>query len=200
MSLTAEAFYRGGPEVFSISDWSDSFISLSCNWDWVSRPINALCSFIRSDYIRVRGVCSTDSVEMAEKVIEWDNDMCKHMHRILRWLKIRTIFRSNSIFLWILNHLRVFETKKARDKYFVKKLKEKWMIRIWAISKSDVYVYTCLLQWLFEPSQHSSCVKLYFRCWHPMLQYNNQTQRFQNINSQNFHFKLHCIVQIVLYS
>ena len=29
---------------------------------------------------------------MAQKVIEGDNDTCQHMHLILRWLKIRTIY------------------------------------------------------------------------------------------------------------
>ena len=31
------------------------------------------------------------SDEMAQKVIEGDNETCQHMHLILRWLKIRTI-------------------------------------------------------------------------------------------------------------
>ena len=31
---------------------------------------------------------------MAQKVIQWDNGTCQHMHLKLRWLKIRTIYFS----------------------------------------------------------------------------------------------------------
>ena len=70
--------------------------------------------------------------EMAQKVIEGDNGTCQHMHLILRWLKIRIIFASNSCSLRILSHLNIFELKKVshfgqktRDQYFEKEIREK---------------------------------------------------------------------------
>ena len=52
--------------------------------------------------------------EMAQKVIEGDNGTCQHMHLILRWLKIRIIFASNSCPLRILSHLNIFELKNEQ--------------------------------------------------------------------------------------
>ena len=92
--------------------------------------------------------------EMVQKVIEWDNQTCQHMHLILR---IRIIIASNSISLRILSYLNIFELNKSealRQKSTWSLFRgEKWMVRILSHLKIRC---DCLLRWLFEPSHHPS--------------------------------------------
>ena len=67
----------------------------------------------------------------------WPKWLTFFSSKMLKWLKIRIIFASNSISLRILSHFNIFELKKVshfgqktRDQYFEAKIREKWIVRI----------------------------------------------------------------------
>ena len=127
-------------------------------------------------------MCFGRDGEMAQKVMEWDNHTCQHMHLILRWLKIRTIhfsfyFSSNYWSHAFCRSGSLFLARKFWDgSKFEKKLnsissekneKNEWF-EFWAISKNKIQIPLvgtgtchCLLRWLFEPSHHHSCKKYF---------------------------------------
>ena len=60
---------------------------------WCDIQLWAGCSKdLHHDFYHLRPICLYGGyLEMAQKVIERDNDTCQHMHVTLRWLKIRTV-------------------------------------------------------------------------------------------------------------